>query len=284
MTPLRNPYCITGPADLSFSGGRSSGYMLKHILDAHGGVLPKNVHVCFMNTGKERPQSLEFVAECGERWGVLIHWLEYDPHAEGQTREVSFATASRNGEPFEALIRKRQYLPNPVARFCTTELKIRRSTMFMRRQGHEHWDSILGYRADEPRRVAKMRAACQKEQWDNRAPMAESGVTKNDVIAWWKQQPFDLCLPNVGGTTPAGNCDLCFLKGQQTLLQLLREHPEWADWWVEMEALALSSRPSGARFRIDRPAYTRLRQLAVMSAKGLPFNVNDTGIECFCGD
>ena len=32
-----NPYLIEGPAVISFSGGRTSGYMLKHILDAHGG-------------------------------------------------------------------------------------------------------------------------------------------------------------------------------------------------------------------------------------------------------
>ena len=30
-----NPYKIEGPALISFSGGRTSGYMLKHIIDAH---------------------------------------------------------------------------------------------------------------------------------------------------------------------------------------------------------------------------------------------------------
>ncbi len=49
----RNPYLIEGPALVSFSGGRTSGYMLKHILDAHDGTLPEDVHVVFANTGKE---------------------------------------------------------------------------------------------------------------------------------------------------------------------------------------------------------------------------------------
>lgn len=278
-----SPYFIKGPAFISFSGGRSSGYMLWHILDAHNGNLPDDVHVGFMNTGKERPQSLEFVAECGERWGVPIHWLEYDISAPHHTREVSFATASRAGEPFEALIRQRGFLPNPVTRFCTTELKIRRSKVFMLAQGYEHWDNIIGYRHDEPRRVAKMRAATERERWEQRAPMHEAGVTKEQVATWWADQPFDLQLPNHNGTTPAGNCDLCFLKGESTLLQLLREHPEWADWWVEMEALALASKPTGARFRIDRPDYKTLRDLS-QRAVPLPFDADDEGIPCFCGD
>jgi hypothetical protein len=33
-----NPYLIQGQALISFSEGRTSGYMLKHILDAHGGT------------------------------------------------------------------------------------------------------------------------------------------------------------------------------------------------------------------------------------------------------
>ena len=39
---------------IQFSGGRSSAYLLKQILDAHGGKLPANALVCFQNTGKEK--------------------------------------------------------------------------------------------------------------------------------------------------------------------------------------------------------------------------------------
>ena len=276
-----NPYLITGPALVSFSGGRSSAYMLKHILDANASALPDDVVVAFMNTGKERPETLEFVAECGERWGVRIRWLEYTTDGFA---EINFATAARGGEPFELLIRTRQFLPNPVIRFCTQELKVRVAKKLMLSLGYKHWDMVLGLRADEPQRLAKMRAAndAAKERWEQTAPMATAGVTKSDVSAWWDQQPFHLRLPVLGGITPAGNCDLCFLKGASTLLELMKEHPEWADWWVTMERLALASAPSCATFRIDRPAYAKMQQFAKNQTR--MFEAGDPGIECFCGD
>jgi len=43
-TMARNPYRIDGPALVPFSGGRTSDYMLRQILDAHGGQLPAEVH------------------------------------------------------------------------------------------------------------------------------------------------------------------------------------------------------------------------------------------------
>jgi len=46
-------FLITGPAVISFSGGRTSAYMLWRILQAHGGILPDDVVVCFANTGRE---------------------------------------------------------------------------------------------------------------------------------------------------------------------------------------------------------------------------------------
>ena len=119
-----NPYRIAGPALVSFSGGRTSAFMLKRILDAHGGTLPPDIQVCFANTGRELEETLSFVEECSRRWAVPITWLEYDPAAPHHTRIVTHATASRDGEPFRAVIAARGFLPNPVTRFCTSELYV----------------------------------------------------------------------------------------------------------------------------------------------------------------
>ena len=119
----RDPYRIAGPAVISFSGGRTSGFMLKHILDAHGGTLSDDVRVVFANTGKERPETLDFVAECGARWGIHITWVEYDWDEPHRKRIVSYDSAARDGEPFEALIDRKGFVPNPRMRFCTSFLK-----------------------------------------------------------------------------------------------------------------------------------------------------------------
>jgi len=59
---------------ISFSGGRTSAFMLHHILEANNG-LPDNALVCFQNTGREMPQTLDFVNNCSQKWDVEIIWL-----------------------------------------------------------------------------------------------------------------------------------------------------------------------------------------------------------------
>ena len=152
----RDPFKIGQPTCISFSGGRSSAYMLWRTLQANAGLPPEAI-VCFANTGKEAEATLRFVHECAEHWRVPIHWLEYRPTVPGFAL-VDFDTASRKGEPFEALIRKRHYLPNPVVRSCTTGLKIRPMHKFVRQFGWTEWDQFIGIRADEQRRVSKIRA------------------------------------------------------------------------------------------------------------------------------
>ena len=272
-----DPFKITEPTCISFSGGRTSAYMLWRVLQSNGG-LPAEAIVCFANTGKEEEATLRFVQDCSERWNVEIHWLEYRD-ADPVFERVTFDTASREGEPFEALIRKRNYLPNPVTRFCTSELKIRSIHKYLKSLGWDHNETMdwVGMRADEQRRAAKIADK-------SRIPLVTAGITKEDVGAFWKAQTFDLGLPNNNGVTMHGNCDLCFLKGGAQVLSLIAEKPERAVWWARMEALALAlaSKPSGAVFRSDRPSYASMIKYAAEQVD--MFDPNEEAIACFCGD
>jgi len=276
---MANPFLITEPTCISFSGGRTSAYMLWRVLDAHNGIPPPHARVIFANTGKEDEATLRFVQACSDNWNVPIDWVEYRD-ADPAFVKVDFETASRNGEPFEALIRKRQYLPNPVTRFCTSELKIRTIHKYLRSIGwddHNETMDWIGMRADEQRRAAKIADK-------SRIPLVTAGVTKETVGDFWRKQPFDLELPNNNGVTMHGNCDLCFLKGGAQVLSLIAEKPERGIWWAKMEALALAlaSKPSGAVFRSDRPSYSSMIKFA--SEQIDMFDPNEEAIACFCGD
>lgn len=254
---MSDPFKIDGPAMISFSGGRTSGYMLRRCLDA--GIGP-DVHVLFANTGKERPETLDFVRDCGERWGVRIHWLEYNgvnDAGRATYAEVDHATARRLGQPFEALI-ELQGLPNPIARFCTQALKIRPMSAWMHNVGgYEHWTNVVGIRADEPRRVANLRQP-SRERYERAMPLADAGVTELDVIAFWKAQPFDLRLRSY-----EGNCDLCFLKGKGKRIRIMAERPDLAAWWIAQESRpAQAGYAVSARFRADTAPYAKLAEFA----------------------
>lgn len=264
---MLDPFKIDSPTVVSFSGGRTSAYLLWRVLQANDG-LPPDAHVVFCNTGKEHDATLDFVRDCGQAWGVTITWLEYA--SEGQRfREVNHASASREGQPFADLISKRNYLPNPVARFCTSELKVLTIERYMKAQGIDEFEQMLGIRADEKRRVAKLRQG-------NRTPLVDANVSQNDVQAFWKAQPFDLALAFRDGVTNLGNCDLCFLKGPNQVLSIIRHAPARAIWWAEQEAKI------GGTFRSDRPSYSEMMAFAQNQTD--LFDSDDEGLACFCGD
>lgn len=281
---MSDPFIIDSPTCISFSGGRTSAYMLWRVLQANGGKLPSDAVVCFANTGKEEEATLQFVRDCSAEWGVSITWVEYQAAEETSDRWklVDFDTASRDGEPFEALIKQRNYLPNPVARFCTVELKVRAIHRYLKSIGWKKWDSMLGIRADEPRRLAKIGNQDYGKHEEKCAPLGKAGITKELVGAFWRGQSFDLGLPNHNGVTMHGNCDLCYLKGGAQILSLIAEKPARAVWWARMESLALASQPSGAVFRRDRPSYAQMAAFAA-DQRDL-FDSDEEAISCFCGD
>ena len=289
-----SPYRSEENTVISFSGGRTSGYMLHRVLQEYNFQLPDNFKVCFANTGKEMPQTLDFVQRCSDEWKVEIVWLERfaesipEEEREGrkkynyQTKVVDFDTASRNGEPFRQLILSRQYMPNPVARYCTQDLKIMAIREYAESIG---WQtpivSFLGIRADEERRAIKLHGRIESGQ-ECYLPLWLDGITRADVGAFWKAQPFDLELPNNNGTTDWGNCDLCFLKGLNKKLSIIRERPDLADWWIELEGELSNVIGNGAYFRADQPSYKDMKIIATTQSN-LDFGISET-IPCFCGD
>lgn len=302
---MSNPYLLDPPAVVSFSGGRTSGYMLWHILQAFGGKLPDDVKVVFCNTGKERSETLDFVERCSIEWDVPVTWLEYRrdeskpliiPSQFGQPaigqhdfRQVNYATASRDGEPFLQLVSvkadyrlaakdKGPVLPNVRQRWCTGEMKERTKERYFLSLGWPVEDATdaVGFRFDEPVRHAKI-LEHTPQSWgcgQPYDPLWHAGVTKPAVEYWWRQQSFDLQI-----TSNEGNCDLCFLKAKWKKINILRDRPDLAQFWIELEA------QTETRFRNDHPSYSKLLELS--QRPGLFDDIEDRdelSIACHCTD
>lgn len=214
--------CYMPPLLVSFSGGRTSAFMAKFLKERYPN---REMLFAFANTGKEKEETLIFVDKCDKEFGLNLVWLEADVNKEkgkGTTYKiVDFETASRNGEPFEAVIKK-YGLPSKLYRHCTRELKENPISKYAKEILGPNYLIALGIRADEKHRLK----TDQKKIY----PLAEMNIDETFIRGWWKRQSFDLELKDY-----EGNCDLCFLKSTRKKLTLISENPNIVDWWNEME-------------------------------------------------
>jgi 3'-phosphoadenosine 5'-phosphosulfate sulfotransferase (PAPS reductase)/FAD synthetase len=279
----RNPYRIEPPALISFSGGRTSGFLLAKILSAYGRTLPPDIVVTFCNTGKERNETLDFVQNCSDYWKVPIVWLEWIADEPGY-QIVGHNSASRDGSPFRNMLRQpvkrrdgtfgRRPLPTMVASSCTTNLKTRLKWRYARHAlGWTKFNNAIGFRKDEEHRYDS--AVKYAETGETIiCPMVEDNVTERDVMLfWWRNQQFDLQLKQY-----EGNCDLCFKKSAGKISRIMKDRPELARWWIDVEAEAAASDRTGA-FRDDRPTYANMLD-AVERQSEFDFGIFDDCTSC----
>ena len=193
---------------------------------------------------------------------------------------VSRETAARAGEPFAVMLATVGYMPSVTERVCTSELKVQTIDRYLwqaRKLTKRQTRKLIGFRFDEP---ARWKPAIYQE-CAVAYPMVEAGVTREDVDAFWRAQPFDL-----GIDSARGNCDLCYLKSRPNLLATIREEPSRADWWIEAE------RRRGRTFRIGE-SFEALRDAALRPAADSDAIGTDRGngiggigepLPCFCTD
>ena len=206
---------------VTVSGGRSSAYMA---IKMHQELQHKfDMEFVYANTGQEHPKTIEFIRNISKHFGIHIHLIEADVKEEGVGtgyKEVTYATLSENGEPFEDVIRK-YGLPTQGFMHCTRELKISPMNAYMKKHGIKK--RCLGIRADEPNRY--------KPKKDVYYPLVTNWkVNKADVNRWWSKQAFDLEIPDY-----LGNCTWCYKKSDRKLNILAKEHKEVFDFPLRME-------------------------------------------------
>lgn len=228
---------------ISFSGGRTSAYMTWRLLQE---TRATDIVVGFANTGKEDERTLKFVDECDKRLGFGSVWIEAKVNAESGSgtsfRFVNYKTASRAGEPFEAVIQK-YGIPNKNFPHCTRELKLHPMTSYLRSIGWEagSYDTAIGIRADEVDRIS-----ATADQNKIIYPLVGWGIRKSDILNWWAKQDFDLDLPE-----HRGNCVTCWKKSDRKLLTIAAEDPFAFKFFDRMERTYPNAGPGD----FDRPRH-----------------------------
>lgn len=212
---------------ISFSGGQTSGYMTHKILAERSHKY--DIQVVFANTGQENEETLAFVNACNLYWDLDVTWVEAVTHHHDRRgcthRIVDFETASRNGEPFEDMIRK-YGIPNKAYPHCTRELKLNPMTSYIKSLGWTDYYTAVGIRTDEARRRAK-NATSKGVSY----PLIDWWPTdKSEVNDFWAAMPFGLGLEE-----HQGNCKWCWKKSFRKHFQLLAENPVQYDFPERME-------------------------------------------------
>lgn len=215
---------------VSFSGGRTSAYMSKWLVDNKSGEY--DFIFVFANTGLEDEETLKFVDRCDHEWNLGINWIEADVSPEKgapiKFKKVTCETASRNGEPFYQLCKKHG-VPNSGRPFCTQYLKTYVINAFKKSLGYERkHKTAIGIRADEFDRMNHK----QLEAGEVVYPLIGwAHKTKNDVIDFFNNNHFDLELNQL-----YGNCVACFKKSDRHLMTIAKHRPEAFDLWQKIES------------------------------------------------
>jgi len=215
---------------ISFSGGRTSAFMTKWMLDNVQDDYNKII-VVFANTGQENEETLRFVNQCDKQWGLSVVWVEavvdFRKNKGVTHHVVDFSSASRKGEPYIEVIKK-YGIPNMSYPHCNRDLKLAPLHSYAKELGWKKGDyeTAIGIRIDEMDRVSSKMVE-EKIIY----PLVENKkMTKEMISIWWSKQSFNLNLKE-----HEGNCKWCWKKSKRKLLTLAKDTPEIFDFPMEME-------------------------------------------------
>lgn len=213
---------------ISFSGGRTSAFMTKLLLDELSST--HDIEVVFANTGCEHEGTLNYIRDLQKEFGWKVTWVEYVGVVDKLYRhkEVTYETASRNGEPFEKAIQD-YGLPCQTHPLCTRLLKADVIKAYLRDGAGwptGSYDLAIGIRADEADRIS-VNARKKRIVY----PLIRRQIYKAHILTECAKWPVKLELPG----THYGNCVWCWKKSLRKLYTLAKEDRSIFDFPLRME-------------------------------------------------
>lgn len=217
---------------VSFSGGETSAFMAQWLNNNYEKYGYENIVFVFANTGLENEETLEFVEQCDKYFKLNIQWIEAEvihEHRKGtKYYHTDYDNASRNGEPFEQVIKK-YGIPNQTNPICTRELKAVTIASFGKQWFNgEKYDTAIGIRVDE---IDRINDKAKEKRFIY--PLINKDMipsTKPMINFYWKNMPFRLNLKGY-----QGNCKTCWKKSFKKLYQIAKENPKAFDFMDRME-------------------------------------------------
>lgn len=163
-------------------------------------------------------------------------------------REITWVT----GPTFEKVINNHGgYLPNKVARYCTTDMKTMPIAQWRYKNIEGDAEMRFGFRANEQSRAKTMtdklnergmtevKIVVGKTKTGTRNrwgvidyckpafPLIEAGIFKDNIEEYWKDKPVRFAYMN--------NCIGCWWRGPMLLKHMADKHPEKMDWFARQE-------------------------------------------------
>lgn len=216
---------------------------------------------------------------------IIIHTiLDLEQHIGNKIDWVS-------GTDFEDVIEyKRDYLPNVMTRYCTTELKMRPIFHWWHNNFNEPIEMNMGYRASEKRRADAMveklnsnglsefkatfeKGNTGKNKWVTMEwrkpnfPLVDNFIERIDIEKYWKGKPVRFAQYN--------NCVGCFHRSASFLNKMSKADPTTFDWFIKQEE------ETGNFFKKNM-SYKKIKESNF--TMNIPFDYDSEGCESgFCG-
>ena len=214
---------------VSFSGGRTSAYLCKIMIDTFG---KDNVDFIFMDTGAEHPKTYKFIRKVNDFLGLDLVCLRGDFSSKlgvGATyKVVDINELACDLKPFSSYANK-YGTPTVAGASCTSRMKEETHDRYCNEiYGKGEYETWIGIRADEPRRLKGV-----GKRVDLRYMAEITKAEKQDVLDYWGDQSFDLEIEE-----HLGNCVFCVKKGANKIALAAREEPELFTNFLELIANA----------------------------------------------
>ena len=162
-------------------------------------------------------------------------------------REITWVT----GKTFDDVLKTAGTLPDPLRRYCTTQMKLDPIFEWWRKTINSPVNMRIGFRANEQGRAKRMKDKTNKNgfleikaiigkrktqnkwgliEWQKPVfPLIEDNIFKDQIEMFWKDKQVRFAWMN--------NCVGCFHKNPLLIRKMWDKHPNKIQWFAEQERI-----------------------------------------------